>query len=71
MADKVLIENLFVKFEGEQGNVQALEDISFSVKEGEFLTILGPSGCGKSTLIRSIAVFKSRRKAASCWGKGR
>ena len=69
MADKVLIENLFVKFEGEQGNVQALEDISFSVKEGEFLTILGPSGCGKSTLIRSIAGFQKPEKGRILLGE--
>jgi len=62
MADKVKVKNLFVKFEGEQGNVQALEDINFTVREGEFLTILGPSGCGKSTLIRSIAGFQSPEK---------
>ncbi len=62
MADKVTVKNLFVKFEGEQGNVQALKDISFAVNQGEFLTILGPSGCGKSTLIRAIAGFQSLEK---------
>lgn len=35
--------------------VTALKDISFQVKEGEFLCIVGPSGCGKSTLLRMIA----------------
>ncbi|EXX84961.1 ABC transporter ATP-binding protein [Paenibacillus darwinianus] len=37
------------------GEVPVLKDISFSVEEGEFLTLLGPSGCGKSTLLRAIA----------------
>ncbi|MDO9547033.1 MAG: ABC transporter ATP-binding protein [Pelolinea sp.] len=69
MDAKVVIENLWVKFEGEQGNVQALEDISFSVNEGEFLTILGPSGCGKSTLIRVIAGFQSLEKGKIFLGK--
>lgn len=58
MAGKVEIQNLWVKFVGEHGQVQALEDISFDVHPGEFLTVLGPSGCGKSTLIRSIAGFQ-------------
>lgn len=31
------------------------EDINFSAKKGEFITLLGPSGCGKSTLLRCIA----------------
>lgn len=33
----------------------ALEDISFDVKEGEFVSLVGPSGCGKSTLLRMVA----------------
>lgn len=33
---------------------KALDDLSFSVKEGEFLSIIGPSGAGKSTILRCI-----------------
>lgn len=36
---------------------QALDDISFSVKEKEFISLLGPSGCGKSTLLTIIGGF--------------
>ncbi|NMA60936.1 MAG: ABC transporter ATP-binding protein [Firmicutes bacterium] len=39
----------------ERGNVVALRDISLTVHEGEFVSVLGPSGCGKSTLLRIIA----------------
>jgi iron(III) transport system ATP-binding protein len=37
--------------------VEAVSDVSFSVKPGEFFFILGPSGCGKTTLLRLIAGF--------------
>ena len=37
------------------GATTVFEDISFSLQQGEFVTLLGPSGCGKSTLLRSLA----------------
>ena len=37
-----------------QETVPALRDVSFSVEEGEFLTLIGPSGGGKSTLLRAL-----------------
>jgi iron(III) transport system ATP-binding protein len=37
------------------GGAVALHEISFTVKSGEFVTLLGPSGCGKTTTLRSIA----------------
>lgn len=36
------------------GNVKAVEDVSFSVKDGELVVIIGPSGAGKSTVLRCI-----------------
>lgn len=38
-----------------QGMTKALEEITFSIEEGEFVSLLGPSGCGKSTILSIIA----------------
>ena len=47
----VTIENLEVRFD----NVVAIENLNFTVRRGEFVSLLGPSGCGKSTLLKAIA----------------
>jgi len=49
--------NLALDYQTATGPFRALEGINFSVKEGEFTTLVGPSGCGKSTLLRIIAGF--------------
>ncbi len=40
------------------GSFHALDDINFTIKQGEFFSLLGPSGCGKTTLLRIIAGFE-------------
>src|SRR5919204_2149957 len=37
------------------GGVAAVDDVTLTVEDGEFLALVGPSGCGKSTLLRAIA----------------
>lgn len=48
-------ENLCCKYQADNGEVEALRDICFSINEGETVSIIGPSGCGKSTLLSIIA----------------
>ncbi len=54
MAPMVEIRNLGQIYRSGNGSVPALQNISFCVNKGEFLSIIGPSGCGKSTLIKII-----------------
>jgi len=41
------------------GETTAVEDLSLSVREGEFFTLVGPSGCGKTTTLRLVAGFEA------------
>lgn len=51
MADRIRVSNLTKAF----GAVRAVDNISFSVGEREFFSLLGPSGCGKTTTLRCVA----------------
>lgn len=51
MKAKLEVRNLHYSYHTLEGETQALSNISFDVKDGEFFAIVGPSGCGKSTLL--------------------
>ena len=53
----VHLQHIFKRYPGTPK--PAVDDVSFSVNDGEFMVLLGPSGCGKSTTLRMIAGLES------------
>jgi NitT/TauT family transport system ATP-binding protein len=50
----IRVEHVDKSFATHHGSISIMQDISFDVKDSDFLAIVGPSGCGKSTLLRLI-----------------
>ncbi len=51
---RVVVDGVSKTYDGEEGQVRALDDVNFGVDDGEFVCVVGPSGCGKTTLFRII-----------------
>ena len=59
--EKILeVKNISKRYQSPKGEVQALENVNFRVKSGEFVSIIGPSGCGKSTLLSIISGLEEK-----------
>ena len=48
---KIIVDNISVTYKEKKKSYQALKDVSFTIQDGEFVSIIGPSGCGKSTFL--------------------
>lgn len=56
----LVVENLTKTFYSSEGYFTAVEDVSFSLHDGEFLVLLGPGRCGKSVLLNMIAGIEEK-----------
>ena len=52
---RIRVEGLSKRFVTKRADVQALDNVSLEIEQGEFVCLIGPSGCGKSTLLDIIA----------------
>lgn len=60
MREVLKLEDVNKTYQAKNGEIEALKNINFSVKDGEFVSIIGPSGCGKSTLLSIIAGLEEK-----------
>jgi ABC-type nitrate/sulfonate/bicarbonate transport system ATPase subunit len=57
MPTKIEVREITKGFSSDKGRLEVIENVSFSVRDGEFVAIVGPSGCGKTTLLNLMAGF--------------
>ena len=57
MRTKIEVQGLKKSFQSDKGPLPVVDDVSFTVGDGEFVAVVGPSGCGKSTLMNMMAGF--------------
>ena len=46
--------------------MQVVDDVSYDIHDGEFVSVIGPSGCGKTTMMNIVGGSSSRPGAACC-----
>ena len=54
---RISFEKVSVDFPTSQGPMRVLDDVSFDIRNGEFVSIIGPSGCGKTTMMNIVGGF--------------
>jgi NitT/TauT family transport system ATP-binding protein len=54
---RVSFDRVSVDFPTAQGPMRVLDDVSFDIRHGEFVSVIGPSGCGKTTLMNILGGF--------------
>jgi len=56
-AVRICFDQVSVDFDTPQGPMRVLDQVSFDIRDGEFVSIIGPSGCGKTTLMNIVGGF--------------
>lgn len=68
--DILTFDKVSLTYQTVEGETTALKDVTFSVREGEFVSLVGPSGCGKTTILSLISgLIKPTTGTVSVMGK--
>lgn len=54
---RIRFDRVSVDFPTQSGPMRVLDDVSFDIRQGEFVSIIGPSGCGKTTMMNIVGGF--------------
>jgi NitT/TauT family transport system ATP-binding protein len=60
MKDRIAFDRVSVQF----GSLKVVDDVSYTIREGEFVSVIGPSGCGKTTMMNMVAGFVQPSRGA-------
>lgn len=55
--ERISFDNVSMQFETANGPLEVVREMSFSINQGDFISLVGPSGCGKTTLMNMAAGF--------------
>jgi NitT/TauT family transport system ATP-binding protein len=54
---RIAFERVSVEFPSKSGPVRVVDDVSYEIRDREFVSVIGPSGCGKTTMMNIVAGF--------------
>jgi NitT/TauT family transport system ATP-binding protein len=56
-AARIAFDRVSVEYPSRRGPLRVVDDVSYSIGDGEFVAVIGPSGCGKTTMMNIVAGF--------------
>ena len=57
MKPRIVFDRVSVEFPSKSGAMKVVDDVSYDIRDGEFVSVIGPSGCGKTTMMNMAAGF--------------
>lgn len=54
---RIAFDNVSVRFPSAAGTMHVVDDVSYTIRDREFVSVIGPSGCGKTTMMNMVAGF--------------